>query len=74
MDYSIKIKAKSAETGEVEYWEETADEESLYELLDRLNRFEIEFFTVRLSPEVRRQHRSDRRHSDFDDNMLGFLV
>ena len=78
MDYLVKIKMKNPETLTIEYEEQVVDDEGIFELLDRLNRFEIIFFTVRNTTEDYRRHLREQKEmesrSDFDKNMLNFIV
>lgn len=78
MEYSVKIKIKNPETGSIEYEEQNCDDEGIFELLDRLNRFEIIFFTVRNTTEDYRRHLREEKEmnkrSEFDENMLNFIV
>ena len=78
MDYLVKIKMKNPDTGSIEYEEQNCDDEGIFELLDRLNRFEIIFFTVRNTTEDYRRHLREQKEmdsrSDFDKNMLNFIV
>ena len=78
MDYLVKIKIKNPETGSIEYEEQNCDDYGIMELLDRLNRFEIIFFTVRNTTEDYRRHLREEnemnKRSEFDENMLNFIV
>ena len=78
MDYLVKIKMKNPETNTIEYEEQNCDDEGIFELLTRLNCFEIEFFTVRLQPRLYREHLKAEKEAhgraEFDENMLNFMV
>ena len=78
MDYLVKIKMKNPETLTIEYEEQVVDDYGIMELLDRLNRFEIIFFTVRNTTEDYRRHLREEKEmnqrSEFDENMLNFIV